>query len=165
MNRQKNNQSGFTLLEALVTISIVLIVATYSLMSFKSWSEETSSRAAISALRSSLSLARMEAIKRGGWVRLCGSAAGSSCDSDIGVGWVIYHDSDGSGLLDNNEEVLVSESINTNRVTLALTDVNGSARQSVGFDYRGYTNQESDFVSTSGERDFQFRLNRIGRML
>jgi len=135
------------------------------LVSFQSWSDETGSRAALSKLRSSLTLARIEAIKRGGWVRLCGSPDGTSCSGGIGEGWLIYHDSDTSGTFDNTDTTLISETINSNRITVALTDENEATRENVSFDYRGYTNQSSKFSATRGEFDFQFWLNRIGRTL
>jgi len=162
---QCKNQNGFTLLETLIVVTIVAIVTTLALVSFQSWSDETGSRAALSKLRSSLTLARIEAIKRGGWVRLCGSPDGTSCSGGIGEGWLIYHDSDTSGTFDNTDTTLISETINSNRITVALTDENEATRENVSFDYRGYTNQSSKFSATRGEFDFQFWLNRIGRTL
>lgn len=163
-DEHRKNQRGFTLIEIMITIGIMAIVTALAVPSFQAWSEETRSASALSKLQSSLTLARMEAIKRGSWVRLCGSSDGESCSGGINNGWLIYHDVDASSSLEEGETIIVNESVNLDDLSVALTDDTGTALQTIGFDYRGFTSQVTRFSATSGERNFKFGLSKIGRI-
>jgi type IV fimbrial biogenesis protein FimT len=63
---------------------------------------------ASNAFIASLRLARSEAMKRGGRVVLCKSGGGDSCAAEGGweQGWIIFHDLDSNGILDDGEWVV-----------------------------------------------------------
>lgn len=73
-------QRGFTLLELMVTIAVLAIVVSLAAPSFRETIAANRARAASDALVSALSLARLEAVKRGKYVSTCLSVDGSSCD-------------------------------------------------------------------------------------
>ena len=63
MNKQK--QIGFTLLELMITVTILGIIASMAVPSFQSVIERDHLKGAVEGLKSDLMFARVEAIKRG----------------------------------------------------------------------------------------------------
>ena len=84
-------QHGFTLVELLVTISVLAILLAIAVPSFESIRLSNRLTSYAGALASSSQLARTEAIKRNAAVTLCSSANGTSCDASGGweAGWVV----------------------------------------------------------------------------
>jgi type IV fimbrial biogenesis protein FimT len=89
------NLSGFTLIEALVVLSIIAILLAIAMPSFRDFAAARAVNAQISDFAGSLRLARTEAIKRGRPVVMCRTndpqAAAPSCNSgaDWQNGWLI----------------------------------------------------------------------------
>lgn len=87
--------AGFTLVEALMVVSLAAILAVVAVPSFRDFSTRAAIRAQVSDLSGTLRLARSEAIKRGRTVLLCrtGNALAENpvCEdgSDWSSGWVI----------------------------------------------------------------------------
>ncbi len=87
--------AGFTLVEALVVVSLTAVLAALAVPSFRDFSTRTAIRAQVSDLSGTLRLARSEAIKRGRTVLLCrtgdGLAENPACEtgSDWSSGWVM----------------------------------------------------------------------------
>jgi len=160
--RQKNN--GFTLIETLIVITIVAIVTMITASSFRSWADDSNSRAVVSKIRSTLVLARMESIKRGGWLRLCASSNGDTCEGSIGDGWILYHDQNSNDAFDNDETVIHQESINSNRLTVNLENSLGQSLSSIGFNYKGYTFQEAVLSASAGDHTVEIDISRVGRI-
>ncbi len=85
---------GFSLIELLVVIAIVAILATLAVPSFSEMLRINRLTSASSALQISLSLARSEAIKRGGDSRV---SVTSNTTSDVWTdGWTVYWHSSAS---------------------------------------------------------------------
>ena len=86
--------SGFTLLELMVTLAVAAILATIAIPSF--WNLIQSNRATTEAneLVSALHLARSEAIKRGTRVSLCPSSNQTTCTggTNWSQGWIVFLD-------------------------------------------------------------------------
>lgn len=93
----KSNQ-GFSLIELLVTISIVAILLAAVVPSFSRSIANTHIATVRDNLISSLQFARAEAISRNVAVALCPSTDGATCTagSDWSDGWIVYLDQ-GSG--------------------------------------------------------------------
>ncbi len=165
MNSRIETQKGFTLLEILIAVAIFLLIITIASVSYRSFTDDTNSRAASSDLHSSLVLARIEAIKRGGWVRVCGSDNGDDCNSGFGEGWIVYHDKNNDGVFDNQDAFIKREEINSAKVNLSLATEDGAALNSVDFNYRGFTMQSAAITAAKGNFEQRLDLNRIGRIV
>ena len=157
-------QQGFTFLEILIAISIFVLLITIASVSYSSFSNDTNTRAASSDLHSSLVLARIEAIKRGGWVKVCGSNNGDACNSDFSEGWLVYHDKNNDGAYNDQDTFIKQASINPNKVSLTLTGAGGNTLNSVDFNYRGFALQTAEITATKGNFEQTIVLNRIGRI-
>ncbi|MET1115506.1 MAG: GspH/FimT family pseudopilin [Comamonas sp.] len=104
--------AGLTLVEILVTLSIVALLMTLAVPSFKPMLERWRVKQSVGALTDSLRLARSEAIKRGGNVaiqKLANNTDGCTLAptaADWGCGWRVFVDSDGDGNYAASEEIL-----------------------------------------------------------
>lgn len=98
--------AGFTLLELMVTISIMAILLAVAVPSFQGSLRSNRVATTSNELLASLSLARSEGIKstRGGGV--CASANGTSCGTDWNQGWMVWTEKDGDGVYDTDETVV-----------------------------------------------------------
>ena len=86
MNMQRAN-AGFSLIEMLVTVSILIIMATLGTASYQYLITSTRLSGEISGMLNGLKAARSEAIKRGQAVAFCPNAGGASCGTNWAAGW------------------------------------------------------------------------------
>lgn len=116
---------GFTLVELMVTISIMAIIAGIAVPSYRNLIENTELRTASQAFYGSLVLARSEAVKNNQPTAMCKSSNGSSCagSGNWDAGWLVYIDADADGNLDNGEQILES-SASLSGPTIRATDAN-----------------------------------------
>ncbi|MEB8430981.1 GspH/FimT family pseudopilin [Cocleimonas sp. KMM 6892] len=99
-NRSKiRNNSGFTLIEMIVTISIVAIFASIAVPSFSQLIRNNKIPTTTNEFISSMVLARSEALKRSRNVIVCASTDQLSCNggTDYSGGWIVYDDCNGDG--------------------------------------------------------------------
>lgn len=110
--RPRSHVGGFTAIEMMVVISILAVLASLATPSFTLMIESWRVRNVTEALRSSLLMARSEAIKRGGQVAIqklpnntngCTTATGTR---DWDCGWIICHDTNSNGACNTGEPVL-----------------------------------------------------------
>jgi type IV fimbrial biogenesis protein FimT len=83
----RRSQTGFSLIELMVVLSIAVIVLTIALPNLRQFLVQSRIQSAASELVSSFVLARSEAIRRGVPVTVCMSANGSTCASSGTSGW------------------------------------------------------------------------------
>lgn len=97
------SMKGVTLLELMVTISILSIILFIGIPGFQSLSEGARQRAASSTLETAVNLARSEAITRGVVSRVCISAScangfsGVRVQSEDGGAWELIREWEGEG--------------------------------------------------------------------
>jgi type IV fimbrial biogenesis protein FimT len=86
--------SGFTLIEALITIAVLALLLMLGLPGMATWLQNTQLRASAEAMQAGLQLARAEALRRNTTVRfqLVDSLAGGCALSLIGTNWVVSLD-------------------------------------------------------------------------
>lgn len=90
---------GVTLLELLITLSVISILLSLAAPSFKSLIAEVRLASVADELYSSLQLARTEAVKRAIKVEICPSVDGSSCltGNNWNSGWMVWYATGGGG--------------------------------------------------------------------
>ncbi len=85
---------GFTLIELMVTVSVLAIVLSLAAPSFKGMISNSRSTSLASELTAAVNFARAEAVKRVKRVTICPSSNGTSCltSSDWAKGWLVFVD-------------------------------------------------------------------------
>lgn len=101
------HSSGFTLVEILVTISIMLLLSGMAFGSLSVYRDfETVSD--INDLLADLQYSRTEALKRQATITICRSDDGLNChrNNDWENGWIIFTDQNRNRVVDENDEIL-----------------------------------------------------------
>jgi len=101
----KKKSAGFTLIELIVTVSIVAILMSIAVPSFKNMIDSNRLSTGTNELVSALILARSEALKRGQRVTVCTSADSTNCsgNNDFGQGWLVFEDCNDNGIVDTGD--------------------------------------------------------------
>jgi type IV fimbrial biogenesis protein FimT len=101
--------SGFTLLELMLTLSIVAVIVALAIPNFREFILNSRLTGAANDLLASVQLARSEAIKRQRTVALCASANPTddvpTCDVAF-RGWVVWVDTNNDGVIAPGEAVV-----------------------------------------------------------
>ncbi len=156
-------QQGFTLIELIVTISIVVICITLAGPSLTEMRQNTLRRSTVNDFWHSIFLARNESIKRNSVVSLCRSKSGQSCDNTAdswSSGWIVFEnlDRDEPAQRDSNEPILhiynasQNISIRSNRSTFSFRPIaQGSVNGTIVFcDQRGSRAARAIIISHTG---------------
>lgn len=126
--------SGFTLLELLITAALLAIVTAIGVPSMAEFIKNDRLSTQINTLVGHLAYARSEAVLRHQTVIVCASSNQSSCSSnDWADGWIAFVDTDNNSDFSAGEDML--------RVQQALSGGNtliSSAGDSIVYDDRGF---------------------------
>jgi type IV fimbrial biogenesis protein FimT len=134
-----NRLSGFTLVEILVAVTVVAILLTVGIPSFRYVTNSNRIAAEINGLLGDMQYARSEAIKEGSPVTVCISTNGTSCVANATTwqsGWIVFADANGNAAVDAGDVVLRVQT------TFASTDtfVANNNVGAVTFNREGYAN-------------------------
>lgn len=115
--------SGFTLIELMVTVSVMAILLGLAAPSFRDFIINNRLTAQINDLVADISLARSEAASRGVRVTLCASADLSACSSS-GDAWqggrIVFVDTNANGTRETTEQILkTTEAVGGSRTLIA----------------------------------------------
>lgn len=140
---QKAGVRGFTLVELLVTLSVLAILLAVAVPSFQGTIASSQLTSRTNELVSALNLARSEAIRRGARVTLCKSSSGTACTNSGNweQGWIAFVDttrSSTSASVDSGETVLSVQQA-TSGTTLIKGSTNVANYVSFGADGRPRT--------------------------
>lgn len=135
---EKKYNSGFTIVELMVTIALLGILAAWAAPGFENIVRDNRQATQINDFVSSVQMARSEAIKRGASVTLCTSADGVSCSGAAGwqQGWLVFIDLDDDTVVDAGETVInVGSGLDGGNTLFG----NANVSTSVVFDSRGFS--------------------------
>lgn len=104
----KRRTAGFTLLELMLTITVLAVLLGLAVPSFRETIERNRLTGANNDFISALNYARSEALKMSNPVSLCPSADGATCagSNDWSTGYIAFADPNGNGNLDGAETPL-----------------------------------------------------------
>jgi len=168
-NYPMRTQTGFTLIELMVTIAVVAILLTVGVPSFRSLTQNNRMSTQANELMAALTLARSEAVKRGASVTICSSADQASCagSNNWATGWIVFSDSNADATVDAGETIVRTWAALTGGSTLLGIGVGGA--NSITFLASGLTSLAADAVFSlstngcTGNNARTIRVNRTGR--
>ncbi|MDG4559694.1 MAG: Tfp pilus assembly protein FimT/FimU [Candidatus Competibacter sp.] len=124
-----NKETGFTLMELMVTVAVAAILLFVGVPTFQETINNNRLTSNANALVAALNLARSEAIKRNTRVTLCKSADGASCTAggDYAQGWIVFADPNANGAIDAGEPIIQVGQALSGGLTLTGNGVGGVA--------------------------------------
>lgn len=101
-------KNGFSLVEILVTMSIISILLVVAVPSFKSSKINNALQSEVTQVNSAFALARNEAYRRNNYVSICATTDGATCNSsDFKNGMIIFSNPNKAGLSGNDQIIKV----------------------------------------------------------
>ena len=166
MKRIPARQSGISLVELLVALSILALTLTLGVPSFTGSRTSVQRNQAMLGLSGSLALARSEAARRAVSVRVCASDDGLACSGANPPiwdnGWIVFTDVDEDGNLDvGTDELIHTEQFGAPKFT--LTPDNGLLA-GVLFSDKGFPNATGDFTYCDTRESRVYNLGFVGRV-
>ena len=157
--------SGFTLLELLITVALISIVMAIAIPSMTTFTQNDRLTTNINTLIGHLAYARSEAVKLNQQVSICVSNDTATCTAgNWQDGWIVYIDADGSNTFTAGEQVLRAQQAldGANTLTTAIGT-------QVTYDYRGFVTAASvgSFLlcdARSGAFGKTIRISTTGRV-
>jgi len=137
----KNGGKGFTVVELLMTVTVIGILAIQAIPSFNQLIQSVRIRAASSDLERTLRLGRRHALARGELIRLCPSVDGDTCtlENKWQAGWIMFADRAGGTRRDPDDPILLAH----DRLTGLLIEYNRGTLLS--FNSRGRISRNGSF--------------------
>ena len=156
--------SGFTLLELLITVALISILAAFAIPSMRTFSQNDRLTTNINTMIGHLAYARSEAVKRSAQVSICVSSNATNCiGGNWEDGWIVYVDSDGNGSFNaGTEEIL--------RANQALDGANAFTTtygNQVTYDSRGFVTATGSFLlcdNRTGDFGKTITISNTGRV-
>jgi type IV fimbrial biogenesis protein FimT len=128
----KLRQIGFSLIELLFTVTLMGILASLAIPSFRTMLVKRTVSAASDALVSDMRLARSEALKRSARTVICVSSDGATCagvgSTNWQVGWIVFVDMNSNGSVDAGDDLVKVQQAFTNISTIQAPPPGGTLR-------------------------------------
>ena len=132
-NKNKHKNLGFTLIDQMIVLSIVMILIGQALPSISSTLKKNQIASIYNEALAALNYARSIAVTTGSWATLCKSnQAATACATSQGTawgnGWIVFADSNNDGVINKQEkihlqnntissQILINYSRTNNRIT------------------------------------------------
>jgi type IV fimbrial biogenesis protein FimT len=164
---QYRSRFGFTLIELVIILALVVIITTLAIPSFQSIINNNQIITTANNLASSLYLARSEALKRGVTVSVCASADQNfdSCGQDWHQGWIVFVNPNDQNSID--DLILRVTQVKHQHLTITPTPVTGKASyQRDGFPSAASSNLNFNLTSKhcSADNGRSLTLTPTGRI-
>lgn len=170
--RRSRRSAGFTLVEVLLTITVLSVLSAIAMPSFTGLMERYRVRQSFEGLQSALYFARSEAIKRGGNVFLQRAANNTNgcttatTNSDWDCGWFVFVNADGKNAYVAGSDTLLQTFATPARVQVARS----VSEEYIQFDRWGMPDKAFGFAfvplnkSTSDQAALGLCMSRGGRI-
>ena len=162
-NMKKNSffrwpgELGFSLMELMVCIAILLIILTLSVPSFQATLNNNRLSVTVNDFYASLNLARAEGIRRGSRVNMAPLTG-----TDWTSGWTIFVDANNNNVLDDGEERIMAHGAVPKGLTISMTMSPSST--SFGFDSAGRGTAKGNWIfSLNDDLQRKISINFFGR--
>lgn len=158
----KMQQAGFTLVELMVTLTIVVVLTSMAVPGFQTMLVGHRLETAADTLASDFRFARAEAVKRSAQVSICASNSGTACTGSGGLwkeGWIVFVDDDGDGVFETGDEIVRVQDAFSGIASIASASP-GSDRQFFVFQPTGWSQAASQtfLVTPAGSSGVAARL-------
>lgn len=168
-NRNKKEQYGFTLLELLVTVSILAILAVMAMPNYRNFIERQKVRSTLNEWQSTYYLAQREAMRLRQPVIFCGSQDGISCMNgsahDFSKGWIAFYEKDSGGKLE--KVYLQDKAIGDGALSISMNNPNVFKKEGLRFMANGRLKSGAMgtlTVELNGRHTKTISINAAGRL-
>lgn len=117
-------QTGFTLIELMVTIAVLGILLSIGIPSYQNMVLNSRITAQANQVITALNYARSEAVKRAAPATVCSTNGGAACanSQNWSTGWLVFADADGDGAVDAGETLRVWPALGGNNTLNTVTN-------------------------------------------
>ncbi len=113
-----NKQGAFTLIELLISLSIIIILAAIAIPSFDRLVERKTIQAHIEHIAATLSAARLTAVTLNQKVTICPTDSDNNCSKDWSKGFIAFVDRNGDRHLNDDDEILFYHQFSDRKLSL-----------------------------------------------
>ncbi|HIP53595.1 MAG TPA: prepilin-type N-terminal cleavage/methylation domain-containing protein [Chromatiales bacterium] len=147
-----DGQTGFTLIELMVTLAMIVIVLAVGIPAFQSLQQNSNRAARINELVAAIQLARSEAVKRGTSISIIPATNWQN-------GWTIFTDPDEDRTLDAGETTIRTAAITSPAYTLT----SAAYANGITFDSEGAPQATGSFQFSQNSVTRTITINTTGR--